>query len=102
MKTNKFIIKTESDETLYECPECKHSFDSFTVIDDSRWRQIPKYCIYCGANMGTDVPFMKPGDEDDEDLIQDRVFVSHILDYITNTEESRLPISRLRQHRILC
>lgn len=66
MKTKKFIVKTESDETLYECSGCQHSFAAFTVIDDSRWKQTPDYCIYCGAEMDTDVPFVKPGDEDED------------------------------------
>lgn len=57
MKTNKFVVRTESNETLYECPECKLSFVGFTVICDSRWKQIPKYCIYCGAEMEMDDAF---------------------------------------------
>lgn len=61
MKTNKFVVRTESEEILYECPHCHANFAAFTVIDDSLWKQVPDYCIYCGGKMSGDIGSGKEG-----------------------------------------
>ena len=63
MKENKRILSIERNETLYECPACQKDFAAFTIIEEREdsgafitissrgWKQIPTYCIYCGAKM---------------------------------------------------